>query len=155
MDFLNNIDPVIRTFAMAMLPVVELRGAIPLGIAMGLTHFESLVISFLGSMIPVPFILTLFRPITSWMRSTALFKKLVKRVVDRTMEKEKTIKDFGLLGLLILVAIPLPGTGVWSGSFLSSLLNIRKRRAIPIIAIGNIIAGILVLSITFGISQIF
>ena len=134
---------------MSMLPVVELRGAILVGIAMGLAPFHSTVISFVGSMILVPFILSGIRPVFGLMRRTRFFRGLVGRITARSLNKHAhRIGKYGVLGLIILVAIPLPGTGVWSGSLAAALLDVRFRWAFPAILVGNLIAAVIIMSLS-------
>lgn len=142
-----------KVVLMAMMPVIELRGSLPIAVGMGYSNMEALFISLFASMIPVPFILLLFRPITEAMRRTEIFSKLVNKIIARTMKNEEKIKKYGLLGLVIIVAIPLPGTGVWTGSFLASLLHLRLRDSFFAIFLGDLIAGIIVLTITYGIGS--
>lgn len=142
-----------KVVLMAMMPVIELRGSLPIAVGMGYSNMEALFISLFASMIPVPFILLLFRPITEAMRRTEIFSKLVNKIIARTMKNEEKIKKYGLLGLVIIVAIPLPGTGVWTGSFLASLLHLRLSDSIFAIFLGDLIAGIIVLTITYGIGS--
>lgn len=142
-----------KVVLMAMMPVIELRGSLPIAVGMGYSNIEALFISLFASMIPVPFILLLFRPITEAMRRTEIFSKLVNKIIARTMKNEEKIKKYGLLGLVIIVAIPLPGTGVWTGSFLAALLHLRLRDSFFAIFLGNLIAGIIVLTITYGIGS--
>lgn len=155
MDIINGLSPELRTFIMAMMPVIELRGAIPYGISQGLSHFSAFLISVIGSTAPVPLIILFFRPITNLLIKNKYFNKFVRFVVDKTLKEQSKIKKFGLFGLFVVVAIPLPGTGAWTGSFLSSLLKLRIVYALPIIALGNAAAGLLVLALTYGIGQIF
>lgn len=111
---------------MSMIPVVELRGAIPMGIALGLTPLNSSILSFLGSMVPVPFILFGIRPVFDFLRKTKLFKGLVDRLTERSLSKHgHRVQKFGAIGLMIFVVIPLPGTGVWSASLIAALLDVR------------------------------
>jgi len=140
----------------SMLPVIELRGAIPIGISLGLTPLYSFLISYIGTMIPVPFILLLIKEIFKIMGKTKAFHKLIKKITDRSLSKNgEKIEKYGIMGLIILVAIPLPGTGVWSGSLIASLLNLEFKKAFPAIALGNLIAGIAVLAISYGLFNIF
>lgn len=155
MDIINGLSPELRTFIMAMMPVIELRGAIPYGVSQGLSHFSAFLISVIGSTAPVPLIILFFRPITNLLIKNKYFNKFVRFVVDKTLKEQSKIKKFGLFGLFVVVAIPLPGTGAWTGSFLSSLLKLRIVYALPIIALGNAAAGLLVLALTYGIGQIF
>ena len=135
---------------MSMLPVVELRGAIPVGMALGLTTFHSTILSFIGSMIPVPLILFGIRPIFDLLRKTRLFRGLVDRLIKKSLNKGARIQKAGILALFIFVAIPLPGTGVWSGSLIASLLDMRFKYAFPVILVGNLIAGLIIMSLSSG-----
>jgi uncharacterized membrane protein len=138
------------------LPVIELRGAIPVGISLGMTPLNATLLSFFGSMIPVPFILLLIRKIFDWLGKTKLFHKLITRLTEHSLSKNgKKIQKYGIWGLILVVAIPLPGTGVWSGSLISALLNMPIKRAFPAIAAGNAIAAIAVLAISYGLFNLF
>lgn len=152
LDFLSIEFTVILT---AALPVIEVRGAIPVGISLGLTPIHSLFLSLIGSMIPVPFILFSIRPIFNYMRKTKIFKKLVYSLTNRSMAKSGNIQKYGVWGLLVFVAIPLPGTGVWSGSLIAALLDMRFKWAFPAIFIGNVIAGILIMALSHGVANVF
>lgn len=138
----------------AALPIVELRGAIPVGISLGLRPLESLVLSLMGSIVPVPIILFSIRPILNYLKGRGLFRSLVYKLTKKSLSKGKYIKKYGAWGLLIFVAIPLPGTGVWTGSLIAALLNIRFKRAFPAIFIGNIIAGITITILSHGVANL-
>ena len=138
----------------AALPIIELRGAIPVGISLGLTPMNATIISLIGSMIPVPFILFGIRPFFNYLKTTKQFKKLVIKITNKSLAKSGNIQKYGVLGLLIFVAIPLPGTGVWSGSLAAALLDIRFKWAFPAIFIGNIIAAILIMTLSHGFFQV-
>lgn len=152
LEFLSIELTVILT---ATLPIIELRGAIPIGISLGLTPIHATIISFFGSMIPVPFILFAIRPIFNYLRKTKLFNKLICRITDQSMRSSGKIQKYGVLGLFIFIAIPLPGTGVWSGSLAASLLDIRFKWAFPTIFIGNFIAAIFIMILSHGIDNVF
>ena len=136
---------------MSMLPVVELRGAIPVGMALGLNTYHSTILSFLGSMIPVPFILFGIRPVFELLRKTKLFRGLVDRLTAKSLSKGHRIQKFGVFALFIFVAIPLPGTGVWSGSLIAALLDMRFKYAFPAILVGNFIAGLIIMFLSNGV----
>ena len=143
-----------REFAVmftAALPVIELRGAIPVGISLGLSPLHAAVLGFIGSMIPVPFVLFSIRPIFNYLKKTRFFRKFVDSITNRSMAKSGNIKKYGLWGLILFVAIPIPGTGVWTGSIIAAMLNMRFKWAFPAIFIGNLIAGILIMAISEGL----
>ena len=139
----------------AALPIIELRGAIPVGISLGLAPIHATVLSFIGSMIPVPFILFTIRPIFNYMKTTKIFKKLIHKLTDRSMNGSGKIQRYGVWGLLLFVAIPLPGTGVWSGSLAAALLDMRFKWAFPTIFVGNLIAGVLIMLLSHGVVSVF
>ncbi|HAS72740.1 MAG TPA: ligand-binding protein SH3 [Clostridiales bacterium UBA8960] len=135
----------------AALPIIELRGAIPVGVAFGMSPIHAALVSFAGSMLPVPFILFLIRPIFNMMKKTDLFKNLIQKLTHKSDQKSHRIKKYGWIGLLIFVAIPLPGTGVWSGSLAAALLDMRFKTAFPAILVGNMIAAVLIMTVSHGI----
>lgn len=141
----------IRVILIAAMPVIELRGAIPVGISLGLSPIHAAILSFIGSMIPVPLILFTIRPIFKYLRTRRPFKKLVNRLINKSINNRTGIEKYGYLGLLMFVAIPLPGTGVWSGSLAAAFLNMRFKYAFPAIAIGNLVAGIIVMLLSHGL----
>ncbi len=149
---LNFLSIELTVMLTAALPVIELRGAIPVGISLGLTPTHATILSFIGSMIPVPFILFTIRPIFNYLKTTRTFRKLVNKITDRSLRNHsEKIYKYGAWGLLILVAIPLPGTGVWTGSLVAALLDMRFKLAFPAILIGNFIAGVLILLLSNGV----
>lgn len=133
------------TLLASMLPIIELRGGIPFGIALGLSPYESLIFAFLGSLIPAPFILLFLRPVLRRLSHLAFFIRLDNRFRLKAAAHSKAVKRYGFLGLAVFVAIPLPGTGVWSGSVIAAFLDIRFLRAFPAIAIGNALAGVFIM----------
>ena len=136
----------IGVFLVSMIPVVELRGAIPAGFALGIKPVTVFILSVIGNMLPVPFILWFIRPIFGVLKKTKLLG-FIQKLEDRAMNKSKSIQKKSLLGLLLFVAIPLPGTGAWTGALIASMLNMRYKNALPTIFAGVIIAGVIVTSI--------
>ncbi len=142
------IGQVISTAAVAMVPVIELRGAIPIGTAMGLNYWVAFIAAVIGNMIPVPFIMLFIKQIFTWMRKSERLGKLVDKLETRAQTKGEVVKKYEMLGLMILVAIPLPGTGAWTGALVASLFDMEIKKAIPVIGLGVIIAGIITTLIT-------
>lgn len=134
----------------AAIPLVEVRGAIPVGVGLGMSPWHALGIALIGSMIPVPFILFFIRPVFKMMLKSEKLEHIVHGLTKKTLHKSDKIKKYGFWGLLIFVAIPLPGTGVWSGALASSLLDIRFKVAFPAILIGNVIAGLIITALSYG-----
>lgn len=139
----------------SILPIIELRGAIPIGISLGLSPIQATAISFIGSMLPVPFILYTITHIFDYLKKTRVFRKLVNSLTNRSAKNREKVKKYGFWGLILVVAIPLPGTGVWSGSLAAALLGLPFKMAFPAILSGNVIAAIVVVSLSQGFFQMF
>ncbi|NMA49690.1 MAG: small multi-drug export protein [Tissierellia bacterium] len=152
---LNFLSIELTVLLTAALPIIELRGAIPVGISLGLSPIHATLISLVGSMIPVPFILFSIRPIFNYLKKTKLFKKLVHKLTDKSLNKSGKIQKYGAWGLLVFVAIPLPGTGVWSGSLAAALLDMRFKWAFPAILVGNIIAAVIIMGLSNEAFKLF
>ena len=148
-------DIFFHTLIMAMTPVVELRGAIPFGVAAGLHPLAAMGAAILGNLFPVPFILLLLRHIFRWLRHFPRLGALISRLERRAHLKGRTVRKYRILGLVLLVAIPLPGTGAWTGSLAAAFLDMPLRKALPSIFIGIIVAGIAISILTFGVSSLF
>lgn len=145
----------ISTFAVAMVPVVELRGAIPFGVARGLDLWTAIGVSVLGNLVPVPFIILFIRRIFTWLRTVSPWLNSLVVKLERKAEKKKsTVEKFAFWGLFLLVAIPLPGTGAWTGSLVAAMMDMRLKRAFPAIALGVAAAGVIVSVVTYGVLSI-
>ena len=132
--------PEVYVLLVAALPVVELRGAIPLGVALGLSPWESFLWALLGNLLVVPLALGLLPWAVGLATRMPLFARAWRAQVQR----------LGALGLFLFVAVPLPGTGAWSGAVLAVVLGVRRRYAFPALALGVVAAGLLVLLLTGG-----
>ena len=143
------------TFFISMLPVGELRVGLPFGIAQGLEYPLALMAALLGNMVPVPFIIVYIKRIFAWMRMhMPRMNALLTKLEDRAHLKGETVEKYGHWGLLLFVAIPLPGTGAWTGALIAALLNIRTAKAVPVILIGVCIAAAIMTLITYGVIHI-
>ena len=141
----------ILTFLMSMVPVIELRGAVPFGVGMDLPLLPVLIVSVVGNMLPVPFIALFIRRIFGFLRRrNRRLDTLVSKIEDRAHKKARRIKKYETLGLFILVAIPLPGTGAWTGALVGALLNIRLKWLLPAIFAGVVTAGVIMSILTYG-----
>lgn len=151
-----DVGKYLATLIISMIPVIELRGAIPIGVGLGLSHAEAMGISIIGNMLPVPFIILLIRPIFRWMtRKSGKLARLAEKLETKAEGKWDKIHRYQFFALTIFVAIPLPGTGAWSGALIAAVMNMRLRNALPSILLGVLIAGILVSGITYGFTSIF
>ena len=144
------------TMLISMLPVVELRGGLPAGVAMGLPIPVAFAASLVGNMIPVPFIILFVRPLFRWVRvHIPRLGGFVARLESRAKEKSVDVSRYQTWGLLIFVAIPLPGTGAWTGALIAAVLNMRLKRAVPVIFAGVVIAGCIITVLTYGVTLLF
>lgn len=145
----------LTVFFCAMLPVVELRGAVPIGLSMGLPHLPVLVLSVLGNMVPVPFVILCIRRIFVWLRARSpRLEHLVSQLESRAQKKAALIHKYQLFGLFLLVAIPLPGTGAWTGALVAAVLDLRLKHAFPAIFAGVTVAGILMYALSIGVGSV-
>ena len=149
--FLETVGRHLCVFFCAMLPIIELRGAIPLGAGLGLPFYETLGLSLLGNMLPVPFILLFIRQIFKWMKKTKTFRGLITRLENRAMGKSDQIKRYEFLGLLLFVGIPLPGTGAWTGALIASLLEVDIKKSSIAILCGLFMASAIMYIVSYGI----
>ena len=146
----------LMTFFISMVPVLELRGAIPFGTAYGLPLWAAILISIVGNLVPVPFIIIFIRKIFAWLRrKNQKLDHLVTRLEIRAEKKSDVVQKYAFWGLFVLVAIPLPGTGAWTGALVAAMLDMRLKRAFPAIALGVIAAGVIVACVTYGAGAIF
>ena len=150
---MSLIKQFLSVFGLAMIPVFELRGAMPVGVAAGLPFWMVFLTALLGNLLPVPFLILFTRRVFEWLRTkSALLERFVSRRDRKAAAKEELLKKYELLGLCILVAIPLPGTGAWTGSLVAAVFDIRLKHAFPAIALGVLIAGIIVSVVTYGVT---
>lgn len=145
---------ILKTLFIGMLPVLEIRGAIPVGVAAGLDPWSAFFVGFVGNMLPVPFLILLTRKIIEWMKKHHILDKLTSFLERKGSQKAQTVQKYSFWGLFILVAIPLPGTGAWTGALVASLLDMRLKRALPAIAMGVIVAGLIVLLAIYGVVSV-
>ncbi|MDK2992226.1 MAG: hypothetical protein PWP48_1459 [Clostridiales bacterium] len=128
----------------AMLPVWELKGAIPMARAFGMDSLKAFVLCYIGSGIPVPLLLIFLRPVMDYLDRTKLFSRFSQWLKQRSLNKSSMVKRYSLLGLFVFVSIPLPTTGVWSGSIIAALLRLPLLPAMAAILAGNAVAGFLI-----------
>lgn len=164
------LEKCIYVFLISMLPVVELRGGMPVGIGMGLPFWVAYLVCVVGNMLPVPFLIMFSKSIFAWFarqkdvqtdsRSVVVkiwykcinfIGKILFKVNKRADEKAKTIGNYELFGLFLFVAIPLPGTGAWTGSFIAAILRLRLVKASIAILAGVMTSGLIMGLISEGV----
>ena len=147
-DFARQVPPEWAVALVAALPVVELRGAIPLGIAAGLPAWQALLIAFVGNLLSIPGILLLLEPISAWLRRTPVLRGFVDWMRRRAEAKSTSVRQYGWWGLVFFVAVPLPGTGAWTGAMVAAFLGYRFRPALSAVALGTALAGVIVTALS-------
>ena len=139
------------TFFMAMVPVIELRGAIPYGVIAGLSVPAAFIIAVIGTLVPIPVLVVFTRKVFEWLRTKSeRLDRMVSRLESKAEKNQEVVNRYKFWGLVLLVAIPLPGTGAWTGALVAAMMDMRLKNAMPAIILGVIIAGIIVTTVTYG-----
>ena len=138
-------------FFLSMVPVLELRAAIPIGATLGLEWVANYLICVIGNMIPVPIILLFVRHVLEWMKKIPRLDKIALWVENKAQKNTPKVQKYASLGLLIFVARPLPGTGAWTGALVAAMLDMRMKYAIPSIFCGVLIAGLIMSLASYGL----
>ena len=155
-QFVSDMPHEFAVILLSMIPVAELRLAIPLAITQyGMNPIESFLFCCIGNLIPVPFIVLFIRKIFNWMKNFKFFRGVVEKLEARGNSKKDTVEKYKFWGLFLFVAIPLPGTGAWTGALIAGLMNMRLRDALPSITLGVGTAGIVVTLLTTGVLKVF
>lgn len=138
------------TFLISMVPVIELRGAIPFGIGYGLNELSVILIAIVGNMVPIPFLVLFGGKVLNWLAQYPRLGKPFRKILEIGEKKVAKLHKTLFWGLFVFVAIPLPGTGAWTGALISIILGLDLKRAVPPIALGVVTAGMimLILSVT-------
>lgn len=137
---------ILKALIISMIPVIELRGGLPIATEVyGLNYWLALTVCVIGNLIPVPFIIIFIKKIFAWMRRVfPRLDGLVTRLEQRAEKKGETVQKYAFWGLFILVAIPLPGTGAWTGALVAAMLEMDLKRAFPAILLGVLGAAAIV-----------
>lgn len=138
-------------FICAMIPVIELRGSVILGAAFSLPWWQNFLISVAGNLLPIPFILLFLRWVLNWMKKTRLFGKIACWLERKAEKNRNKVDKYGFWGLCLLVAIPLPGTGAWTGALVASLMCMNFWRAMLAIVTGVLLAGAVMTLASYGV----
>lgn len=140
---------------MAMVPVIELRGAIPYGVIAGLSVPTAFLLAVVGNLVPIPVLVVFTRKVFEWLRTkSAGLDRFVSRLEAKAEKNKEVVLKYQFWGLVILVAIPLPGTGAWTGALVAAMMDMRLKRAMPAIILGVVIAGIIVTTLTYGVDAL-
>lgn len=150
--FLEIVGKELCVFFCSMLPVIELRGAIPMAFALGLPWWQAYLISVVGNLIPVPFILLLINLVIKWMASSKVtfFNKIANFLLKKVEKNRERIEKYSFWGLFLFVAIPLPMTGAWTGSLVAAVVGVKPLKAFLSALLGVLLAGVIVTLIVYG-----
>lgn len=154
--FTNSFGKELSVFLCAMIPIIECRGAVPLGCTLGLAWYWVFLLSFVGNLLPVPFILLLIEKIILWMEHSKVnaFQKFAS-FLRRKVEKNKgKIEKYSYWGLILFVAIPLPGTGAWTGSLIAALLGLDVKKSTLAAAVGVAISCTIMTIISYAVKTV-
>lgn len=145
-----GIKEILYVLGCSMLPVIELRGSIILAAGLNFPWYLALIIGVIGSFLPAPFILLFIRQILKWMKKFKYTEKIAVWIENKAHKHSAKVLKYASLGLFIFVAIPLPGTGAWTGSLIASLLDMRFKYALPSIFFGVLAAGVIMTGVAYG-----
>ncbi|MBQ7930755.1 MAG: small multi-drug export protein [Clostridia bacterium] len=152
---IQNLQHFFYVFLISMVPVIELRGAIPVGAALDLPWYENYLAAVCGNLLPVPFIRLFIRHIFTWLEQHRYVSWLVDIINEKVRKHTNKVLRYARWGLLIFVAVPLPGTGAWTGALIAAFLGMRLRSALSAISGGVAIAGGIMTAASYGIAGIF
>ena len=157
MFFDSYFGKILMTFLMSMSPIFELRAGLPYGIIRGLSLPVAWLAAVIGNCIPVPFIIFFIKKIFELMRKyLPKFDWLVTRFEQKAEKHRDTIDKYGYIGLILVVAVPLPGTGAWTGALVAALFEMDEKKAIPCICLGVVLAATIMTIVTkLGIYAFF
>lgn len=145
---------ILITLLVAMLPILELRGAIPLGVSLGLTPLVATLTSIIGNLLPILPLLLLLEKIFAYLKTRSFSKKFITKMEQKVDKKRPVVDKYSWFGLITLVAIPLPGTGAWTGALVAVALKMRIRFAFLAITTGVLISALIVFLITYGFTAL-
>ena len=147
----GKIAPELIAFIVSLLPVLELRGGLIAAKLMDIEFWKAFVICYVGNMLPILFILLFIRRIFNFLKRFQKFEKIIDKLEVRSLRKADKVKKYRLWGLFLFVAIPLPGTGAWTGALVADIFDIRIKHSLPIIAVGVLTAGIIMSALSYGL----
>ncbi len=139
-------------FIVSMIPLIELRGAVILGAALNMPWYKVFIISVLGNLLPIPFIILFIKRILYMLKRFPLFSGFIHWYESRLIKHSLKFEKVSFWALAIFVGLPLPGTGAWTGGGVAALLNMRLREAFPAIAIGVLMAGVIMTAAAYGVA---
>lgn len=151
--FLDIVGKHLCVFICSMIPIIELRGAIPLGAGLGLPFWMNYLLSITGNLLPVPIILLCIKAVLNWMKGCKVkfFNKIANWLFAKAEKNRGKVEKYGFWGLFIFVAIPLPGTGAWTGSLVAAVIDMKFGKAMLSVALGVMTAGVIMTLVSYGV----
>ncbi|ACV38049.1 COG2426 family protein [Leptotrichia buccalis] len=149
------LNKMIGIFLISMLPIIELRGAIPIGAAIGLPWYLNMIVSIIGNMLPVPFILLFSVKAFEFMKKHNIMVKFIEKIENRAKKRSEGLATGEFIGLMLFVAIPFPGTGAWTGALIAALLQFNRKRSFFYIGLGVVIASVIMTLASYGVISLF
>ena len=149
------LNKMIGIFLISMLPIIELRGAIPIGAAIGLPWYLNMIVSIIGNMLPVPFILMFSVKAFEFMKKHNIMVKFIEKIENRAKKRSEGLATGEFIGLMLFVAIPFPGTGAWTGALIAALLQFNRKRSFFYIGLGVVIAAVIMTLASYGVISLF
>ena len=138
-------------FIISLFPILELRGGILASSLLDVTMWKGILISAVGNILPIPFILFFIKKIFTAMKKTKLLRPLVEKMENKAMKKRDQIEKYEFWGLVLFVGIPLPGTGAWTGTLAASLLDMKFKDSVIAVMLGVLLAGIIMMAASMGV----
>jgi uncharacterized membrane protein len=153
--FLETVGRELCVFFCSLLPIIELRGAIPLGAGLGLPWIQSFLLSIIGNLLPIPFILLLMRWVLNVMKRIKGLCNIALWLEAKAEKNREKVQKYAFWGLVLFVAIPLPGTGAWTGALVASVTGMRFWRSLLSVILGVLIAGVIMTAVSYGAVEAF
>ena len=155
--FLNTVGEKLCVLFCSMIPIIELRGAIPMGAIFGMPWWQSYILSVIGNMLPVPIILLFVKAVLNFMArsNVKLFNKVADFLFKRVDKRRGKIEKYSFWGVCLFVAVPLPVTGAWTGSLVAAMIDMKFWKALLSCLLGVMIAGVVMTLVSYGVIAIF
>ena len=155
LELLQGIPKELIVFLISLLPILELRGGLIAASLLGIEYWVALPICIIGNLLPIPFILLFIRKVLSLLKKTKPFKRLVEKIEEKAEKNKDKITKYAKWGLYLFVAIPLPGTGAWTGALVADALDMHVKKSFPCIVFGVITAGIIMVVVAYLFPELF
>lgn len=147
----GKVSSEIIAFIVSLLPILELRGGLIAAKIMNVPFVRAFILCYIGNMLPIPFILLFIRKIFNWLKRFNKIGSIIIKLEEKSLSKADNVRKYKLWGLFLFVAIPLPGTGAWTGALIADLLGMNTKEAFPVIAAGVAVAGCIISALSYGL----